>query len=388
MLRPRWLTILAALLAAGCSESLGPPSVADHSTPESWAAQPPHLWPQIVLTNQASFHFHSPLEGASCCLLQTDDGRIVAATAKQLLGEAGGVTPEIAPAQLNGALEAWRMYPRTRPSEAVAISGLAAPGLDRPGRDLLFLRVFTSPAGLPAQPLRIRAAPVRPGETVYLLACPFSQQDRSQNVYSGQITKCDENTFTFSMNPPLEIAGLSGAPVIDAKGHALGIMTGGYVSTAGGPANAVVAESLSTLRGVLESQAPAAASGGPLASNSLAATPVAPAAPMSTTIYFVPVDSPPNYEPPPSYAPSPAGPPSFGPPGFGAAPFSPPSARAPMQPQPFGGRDMFGEMEQRRRAKQQEADRRHQEAQERMRRMQQDNQRRLDELRRRARSRR
>jgi len=356
--------LLLMVAAAGCTELIGPPRVADNSTPESWVSGPQHTWPQLVLTNAASFRGHTPLEGASSFLLQTNDGRVLAATAKHLLGDAGAVSPEIHPVNLDYVLESWQMFPRTRGSESVEIAGLLAPGFDRADRDVLFLRTYAPPSALPAQPLYIRAAPVQRGETVYLIGCPYSQPGCSQNVYQGQITERSGGTFTFSLNSPLQLAGFSGAPVIDAKGHALGVLTAGYVSVEGGPATHGVAECLADLRNEIESRTPAAAPGGPL---------LAGASPTAQQVIM------------PGASMTPFRPQIPGSPQFAPSPFSPPAMDDDWKAELERQRQ---EMERKQREMQSRLEGMQRDSRRRMDQMQQDSRRRMDEMRQRMRGRR
>ncbi len=62
---------------------------------EPWISREPEDWPQIVLTNHAEFHGHTPLDGASGFLIRTEDDRVFAATARHLIGLEGGVEPGI-----------------------------------------------------------------------------------------------------------------------------------------------------------------------------------------------------------------------------------------------------------------------------------------------------
>lgn len=196
-------------------------------TPVAWIAQPPAQWPQIVLTNDASFRGgHSPLKGASAFLLRTPDGRVLGATARHLIGEAGGVQPEIYLQDLDQVLDAWRMYPRTRPAQAVAMQRLALSGLDRPDLDWLLLvpRETVPPAGI--EVLQVRQRPVAVGETVYLIGCPYSAPRCTQQVYAGRVVeRLPGQMFRYEFKPYVNLTGFSGAPVIDAQGHLVGVMT-------------------------------------------------------------------------------------------------------------------------------------------------------------------
>src|SRR5690348_14900035 len=57
---------------------------APSTQPAAWAKLPPARWPQVVLTNEASFDGHSSLEGASSFLVKMPDGEVLLGTAKHL----------------------------------------------------------------------------------------------------------------------------------------------------------------------------------------------------------------------------------------------------------------------------------------------------------------
>src|SRR5688572_33495557 len=85
----------------------------------AWASRPHVDWPQLVLTNDATFSGHTALQGASAFLLQAPSGATLAATAKHLIREAAGVEPPLSAASLDGALRRRVLHPRTRPDASV-----------------------------------------------------------------------------------------------------------------------------------------------------------------------------------------------------------------------------------------------------------------------------
>jgi hypothetical protein len=195
--------------------------------PVAWIQSAPAQWPQIVLTNEARFRGgHSPLKGASAFLLRTPDGRVFGATARHLLGEAGGVQPEVYLQDLDQVLESWRMYPRTRPARAIAMQRLALPGLDRADLDWLLLAPADPLAIAGVEPLQVRQRPVEVGETVHLIGCPYAAPRCVQQVYSGRVVeRLPGRMFRYEFKPHVNLSGFSGAPLIDAQGHLVGVMT-------------------------------------------------------------------------------------------------------------------------------------------------------------------
>jgi hypothetical protein len=219
-----YLTPIAclAMATAGCGVSKEIPK---EPPPEPWSSAPQLQWPQIVLTNHAEFNGHTPLQGASSFLMETNDGRVFAATARHLIGSAGGVQPDIRPQALNTAVRRWRMFPRTLEAEYVEVDQAIA-GLEGEDLDWLVFTLKASSGELPATPLKLRAAPVAIGEQVYLLGCPYEEANCKQNVYEGTVTgRGQPDRFRFNLQRPVDIRGFSGAPIVDRHGHLVGVMT-------------------------------------------------------------------------------------------------------------------------------------------------------------------
>jgi hypothetical protein len=157
-------------------------------------------------------------------LVRVPGGRVLGATAKHLIGEAGGVEPPVRLADLSGVLKSWVMHPRTDPGSTVALDQLAIDAGDEGAHDWLLMSLKSSKR-VPAKVLTARLAPVAVGETVYLIGVPYSEPGTAQNVYRGTVTARAGDRFRYTLNPPVDLRGFSGAPVIDAKGMAVGVMT-------------------------------------------------------------------------------------------------------------------------------------------------------------------
>ena len=212
---------LLLLLLCGCDPSSPKEAVLP---PEPWAALPHEQWPQIVLTNWAKFKGHTPLHGASGFLLRNESGEVLAATAKHLLGENGGVEPEVTLADLEGSIDLWVMHPRTLPEHGIRLLGSASLTQAPPNNDWLLLRVEGPPTH--ATPLRIRRTPVKVGERVHLVGVSYAEPTVAQKVYSGVVTaRGYQDRFRYDITPHVDIVGFSGAPIVDDAGLLVGVMT-------------------------------------------------------------------------------------------------------------------------------------------------------------------
>ncbi|MDB5295457.1 MAG: hypothetical protein JWO31_1440 [Phycisphaerales bacterium] len=190
---------------------------------EAWAKLPPARWPQLVLTNEATFNGHAPLHGASAFLVRMPGGVVAVGTAKHLIGEAGGVEPPVTLADLDQALTGWRAFPRTRPKAAVEAKGRAVTPNGEGRHDWLLLNLSDPKAALPATPLVPRLRPAAVGETVYLVGVSYADRGAVQNVYKGTVTaRPSKHYFEYEFAPPVRIAGFSGAPIVDADGLLVG----------------------------------------------------------------------------------------------------------------------------------------------------------------------
>ncbi|MGC4122471.1 MAG: trypsin-like peptidase domain-containing protein [Myxococcales bacterium] len=193
----------------------------------AWIKQPHQRWPQVLLTNVARFGGRSDLEGASAFLLATTERRPVLATAAHLTGASGGVEPPLravdlmAPALFDAALEVWFAFPRTREEEAVTAHALAEPAAHG---DWLILQIEGAvPSTLEALPLAAETAKI--GDTVYLPGCPYSEPTCTQNVYRGVVTGRRNDHIRYSLDPPVDVRGFSGAPILNAEGGVVGVFS-------------------------------------------------------------------------------------------------------------------------------------------------------------------
>lgn len=217
------LFFLLSMTVCSLVRAKSPASTAAIQPAAKWSHLPTAKWPQIVLTNEATFDGHTPLYGASAFFMRMPDGEIIVGTAKHLIKKPGGVDPPIALTELDHVLTRWRVYPRTKKDQVVEAKGVAERTNGEGLHDWLLLYLKNPAATLSATPLVPRKDPVKVGEKVYLIGVPYSDRTSSQNIYKGVVTaRPMAHYFTFEFRPPVHIEGFSGAPIVDARGLLVG----------------------------------------------------------------------------------------------------------------------------------------------------------------------
>lgn len=195
-------------------------------TPAAWVDREAGQWPQMVLTNFATFDGHSSLRGASAFLLRAPDDTVLLATAAHLMGTAGGVEPSLwtemaSPELFDAVLRTWVAHPRTQPEVQVVAAGLADPFV---GDDWLLSRV-EEPTPASVEVLRLATTPAKVGDPVFLVGCPYAERDCRQNVYAGRVLRAEGTWLRYTLDPPVEVSGFSGGPILNARGEVVGVFS-------------------------------------------------------------------------------------------------------------------------------------------------------------------
>lgn len=202
---------------------------------------------QILLTNDAAFSGDRTLEGASGFLIKYN-GADFAVTARHLLGEDGGVAPSVSIEQLKTpVLTKWEMKPRVVTNANKETVKLSAEGLDfsQSSNDFVLLKVISKDFEI--QPLTPSFETPALGETLFLIGCPYSETNCKQNSYPVKFAEFDEekNIIACEMNSKVDLRGFSGAPVVNGKGEAVGVLVSSF---ADGGKNYVVSTSIKEIQ--------------------------------------------------------------------------------------------------------------------------------------------
>ena len=183
---------------------------------------------QILLTNSARFTGNRTLEGASGFLIRYNNSNY-AVTARHLLGEDGGVSPEVKVGALGKNLISWKMSPRVITDADKETIELNANGLNfsKSVHDIVLLNVASSTFDFEVLTLNFNLPSA--GETLFLIGCPYSETQCRQNSYAVKFVEYDaaEAALVCEITSKVELSGFSGAPLVNGSGEVVGVLAGG-----------------------------------------------------------------------------------------------------------------------------------------------------------------
>jgi hypothetical protein len=209
-----------------CLVPVGVASTED-ATYGSWIHKPYDEWPRIALMNQIEYTDKKHPVAACGFLVDTGD-EILAATAKHVLIYFKSETMESV--SFRGTLKAWRMSPKDSPGDEVLVEQLINENpkerLKRipTAKDWLLFTIKQRSEVI--QPLKLRRTPLTPGEKVYVVGWRYTDEG-PQHIREGEVVRSEKGSVLVSIESLADntMPGLSGAPVIDARGYVIGLMS-------------------------------------------------------------------------------------------------------------------------------------------------------------------
>jgi len=179
---------------------------------------------QILLTNEYQLN-KSYSYGASSFLIKAK-GDTLLCTAKHLLGDAMGISPEIKTNKFNSSLKFWKAYPRNDliTNDTISISKLVTEKQNNSDIILLDCQIEKGNAIMPLTP---RLSKPLKGERFELIGCEYSDSDCHQRRYFATMDSWEGGQILLKSEVDFTPSGFSGAPVLDSKGYVIGLLSGG-----------------------------------------------------------------------------------------------------------------------------------------------------------------
>ncbi|UCE18007.1 MAG: trypsin-like peptidase domain-containing protein [Gemmatimonadota bacterium] len=195
---------------------------------ERWTEKPQNEWPQITMINQITYADTSyPIAGCSFLLDTGED--TLAATAKHIL--IYFKSKDMNSVSFGSTLKRWKMFPKNNPADSVIVDALINENPEEPidhippSKDWLLFTIKEKLSNI--QPLTFRTEPFKKGERVYIVGWRYSDKVCPQVVYEGNFVESRKGSIIISTKELADntMPGLSGSPVIDSKGHLIGLMS-------------------------------------------------------------------------------------------------------------------------------------------------------------------
>ncbi len=179
---------------------------------------------QILLTNEYkirdSYNF-----GASAFLIKAKKDTLLC-TAKHLLGDAMGITPEVKTDSFNSLLNYWKAYPRNNTIANDTILGKTLVNKAINTTDIILQKCFIE-NNSKIQILQPRFSKIKKGEHLEVIGCEYSDFNCHQKSFSVVMDEYLSGQIWVKSKTKFDASGFSGAPVIDANGYAIGVISAG-----------------------------------------------------------------------------------------------------------------------------------------------------------------
>jgi len=192
---------------------------------EPWMDLPQDQWPPIVLSNHIQLGGMN-FQDKACAFLVHAGADTFAVTCKHLF--LAFQSPDIQSIHFGGRLKTWAMYPKGSREDTILVDELLNADPDEKiikqyviNRDWLIFSMAKK--SFLIQPLRPRFGELEEDEKLYLIGWT---EDDAQRAYEGKLYKAFDYKYLVDVDGR-DLAGLSGAPVIDANGYLVGINSGG-----------------------------------------------------------------------------------------------------------------------------------------------------------------
>ncbi len=205
---------------------------------------------QIYLTNEAAFIEDSKIKYVGSAFLIEYEKQTFACTAKHIVEKSKRIQPPVKTPHVNEALQYWHVFPRKQEKPIIVLDSLLNDEKNKSEWWILGVKKKSKKI----QILEVRLEPVQKGEKVFFVGCPYTETQCQQNIYVGEVKGVSGNKINVQYEPHTNVAGFSGAPLLDAKGRLIGLLTQASFDTKKGVHTMITAESTAYLQQFLKGE--------------------------------------------------------------------------------------------------------------------------------------
>ena len=180
----------------------------------------------VFFRNDFSFTDGRSSSGASTSLLLKDD-KVFALTAKHLLGPAMGIEPAVSPTDFDQKFVQWNVFHNDAEYYIGDIIRITSPN-DDPNEDIILLETDITSEAAKGQILTLSDNDVEAGDRVFVIGCPYSEENCHMNIYGGTAIRITSDQIEAKLDAgPDSVAGFSGAAMLNIQGEVIAVVWGG-----------------------------------------------------------------------------------------------------------------------------------------------------------------
>ena len=217
----RYLSVFLFILTFSCSSQNKETST---HTLQHWKTNNYTDSVQILLTNEYKIR-DSYSFGASSFLIKTKKDTLLC-TAKHLLGDAMGIIPEVKTDSFNSLLNYWKAFPRNNTISSDTVFGKTLLNKGINATDIILQKCAIEKHSK-IQVLQPRFSKIKKGERLDVIGCEYSDFDCHQKTFSVIMDTYQSGQIWVKSKSKFDASGFSGAPVIDANGYVIGVISAG-----------------------------------------------------------------------------------------------------------------------------------------------------------------
>lgn len=196
-----------------------------NGTPE-WMRQPVEVWPPVVLQTDGTMRGGQSWVQGTPCILVDGGSDLWIVTPTRMLGEEGGISPPINPAELSRNLVKWNAVCPTTGKNVASVTNSHL-FVHRHNASVVAMKAPRSDSSSSIKCLRLRSAHLTNGTRLYVVAT--APDNISQLVFAARVTKSakDASDTQITLDHGIPTSTFIGGAVLDQAGRLAGVVVAG-----------------------------------------------------------------------------------------------------------------------------------------------------------------